>query len=160
MNRITTFSLFYLAVFLQAGAYGLTFMLPRLFSNFGANEKIVGAMLFITTISTLITVYYSGHLSDKFGRVRMLGIACIAIAVSLASFGMADGIGLLLIEASILLGFGWGLTYALPPIVLTRLVTADQRVRSFAILSVAVMAGFGLSPVLASISGEIWIFNS
>ena len=151
MPRQLTFALFFLAVFLQAGAYGLTFMLPRLFDAFEANEKTVGVMLLITTVATLITVYYAGHLSDLLGRVKLLGIACIAIAIALASYGFATGGGLLLIEASILLGFGWGLTYSLAPIVLTRLVTTDQRVRYFAILSVAVMAGFGLSPVLASV---------
>ncbi|GAA6193705.1 MFS transporter [Phaeobacter sp. NW0010-22] len=150
MNRLTMFTLFYLASFLQAGAYGLTFMLPRLFEGFGANEKIVGVMLFLTTISTLITVYYAGHLSDRFGRVRTLGVACLAIATALAAYGLADGIGGLLIFASVALGAGWGLTYALSPIVLTRLVTSDERVRYFAILSVALMAGFGLSPVMAS----------
>ena len=151
MPRQLTFALFFLAVFLQAGAYGLTFMLPRLFDAFEANEKTVGVMLLITTVATLITVYYAGHLSDWLGRVKLLGIACVAIAIALASYGFATGVGLLLIEASILLGFGWGLTYSLAPIVLTRLVTTDQRVRYFAILSVAVMAGFGLSPVLASV---------
>jgi MFS family permease len=59
-------------------------------------------------------------------------------------------VGIELILASILLGAGWGLTYALAPIVLTGLVKPDERVRYFAILSVAIMAGFGLSPVLAS----------
>ena len=39
MPRQLTFALFFLAVFLQAGAYGLTFMLPRLFDAFEANEK-------------------------------------------------------------------------------------------------------------------------
>lgn len=150
MSRLTTFALFYTACFLQAGAYGLTFMLPRLFASFGANEKIVGLMLFITTISTLITVYFAGHLSDRFGRVRTLGAACLAIAVSLAAYGAATQVGLLLTVASVCLGFGWGLTYALAPVVLTRLVSVEQRVRFFAILSVALMAGFGLSPVMAS----------
>lgn len=151
MTHSVTFALFFLAVFLQAGAYGLTFLLPRLFQAFGANEKVVGVMLLLTTVTTLITVYFSGHLSDRFGRVRMLAIACLAIAVALASYGIAQGVGPLLITASILLGFGWGLTYSLAPIVLTRLVAADQRVRFFAILSISVMAGFGLSPVLASV---------
>ena len=59
--------------------------------------------------------------------------------------------GPLLVLASVLLGFGWGLTYSLGPVVLTRLVTADERVPFFALLSVFVMAGFGLAPVLASI---------
>ncbi len=150
MNRLTMFALFYTASFLQAGAYGLTFMLPRLFETFGANEKVVGVTLFVTTIATLITVYYAGHLSDRFGRLRTLGVACLSIAAALTAYGLAEGVGALLIFASIAIGFGWGLTYALSPIVLTRLVTTAERVRYFAILSVALMAGFGLSPVMAS----------
>ncbi|MFC3119777.1 MFS transporter [Jhaorihella thermophila] len=102
-------SLFYVATFLQAGAYGLTFLLPRLFETFGANEKkVVGAMLFITTIATLVSVYYAGHLSDRFGRMRMLGIACLSIAAALAGYGLAGGVGALLILASVAIGFGWG----------------------------------------------------
>ena len=80
MSRRITFAVFFLAVFFQAGAYGLTFMLPRLFDVFGASEKTVGVMLFITAISTLITVYFSGHLSDVMGRLATLGLACLAIA--------------------------------------------------------------------------------
>jgi hypothetical protein len=73
MNRLTMFSLFYLASFFQSGAYGLTFMFPRLFEGFGSNEKVVGIMLFVTIISTLISVYFSGHLSGRIGRVFHLG---------------------------------------------------------------------------------------
>lgn len=150
MPRSAMFALFYLAVFLQAGAYGLTFMLPRLFAGFGADERVVGAMLLLTTISTLITVYGSGHLSDWFGRMRCLGGACISIALALACYGLAQGVGVVLILASLALGAGWALTYSLAPIAVTRLVAPEDRVRYFAILSVAVMAGFGLSPVMAA----------
>lgn len=151
MSRLMMFSLFYLANFLQAGAYGLTFMLPRLFASFDANEKMVGIMLFLTALSTLISVYFSGHLADKYGRLFVLGGACFSIAMALFSYGLASDVGMLLILASILMGAGWGLTYALAPIVLTGLVNAAERVRFFAILSVAIMGGFGLSPVLASV---------
>lgn len=150
LPRPAMFALFYLAVFLQAGAYGLTFMLPRLFAGFGADERVVGAMLLLTTLSTLITVYGSGHLSDWFGRMRCLGGACLSIALALACYGLAQGVGSVLVLASLALGAGWALTYSLAPIVVTRLVAAEDRVRYFAILSVAVMAGFGLSPVMAA----------
>jgi MFS family permease len=126
-------------------------MLPRLFQSFGANEKIVGWMLLITTVSTLVTVFFSGHLSDLFGRLRTLSMACIAISVALFMYGFTYTVGFGLITASFLLGLGWGLTYSLGPIVLTRLVSSDERVRFFTLLSVFVMAGFGLSPVLASV---------
>ena len=151
MSRSLTFAMYFLAIFLQAGAYGLTFMLPRLFAEFGASEKVVGAMLFVTAIATIVTVYFSGHISDKFGRLRALGIACIAIAVSLFLYGYVSSVGLGLLVASISLGFGWGLTYSLGPIVLTRLVSSEERVRFFTLLSIFVMAGFGLSPVFASV---------
>ena len=150
MPRRTVFALYFLAVFLQAGAYGLTFLLPDLFSQFQANEKNVGQMLAITALVTLITVYYSGHLSDRFGRVMTLAGGCFAIALALFLYGIANRTGPTLILASASLGAGWGLTYALAPVVLTRLVKAEERVRSFALLSIFVMAGFGLSPVMAS----------
>ena len=150
MSRLLLFILFFTAIFLQAGAYGLTFMLPRLFAAFGANEKTVGAMLFVTTVSTLITVYFSGHLADRFGRVHTLGLACAAIAVALLLYGRSQSAGPALVGASLLLGMGWGLTYSLAPVVLTRLVGTEERVRFFALLSVFVMAGFGLSPAMAA----------
>ncbi|CTQ57843.1 Arabinose efflux permease [Roseibium album] len=150
LSRISTFCVYLLAVFLQAGAYGLTFMLPRLYSGFGANEKAVGVSLFIATASTLLAVYYAGHLSDWFGRVATLGMACLSIGAALGLFGLAVTVGSLTVIASILLGAGWGLTYALAPVVLTRLVSAQERVRYFALHSVVLMAGFGLSPVMAA----------
>ena len=150
MSRFVTFVIFLIAVFLQAGAYGLTFLLPRLFERFGADEKAVGITLTVATVSTLITVYYAGHLSDWFGRVMTLAVACVLISASMALFGIADAMGPVPILASLLMGAGWGLTYALVPVVLTRLVTAEERVRYFAINSVVLMAGFGLSPVMAS----------
>ncbi|MDA0704732.1 MAG: MFS transporter [Proteobacteria bacterium] len=150
MSRLVLFVLFFAAVFLQAGAYGLTFMLPRLFGAFGANEKAVGGMLLVTAVSTLVAVFFSGHLADWFGRVRTLGLACASIALALFLYARSQSVGPALVGASVLLGAGWGLTYSLAPVVLTRLVRAGERVRYFALLSVFVMAGFGLSPVMAS----------
>jgi MFS family permease len=151
VSRAIVFCLYFAAIFLQAGAYGLTFMLPRLFDSLGANEKDVGWMLLPTAASTIVTVYFSGHLSDLFGRLRTLSGACIAISVSLFLYGSLYNIGVGLAMASLMLGFGWGLTYSLGPIVLTRLVSAEDRVRYFTLLSVFVMGGFGLAPVFASL---------
>lgn len=111
MPRVLVFFLYFVAIFLQAGAYGLTCMLARLFASFGANEKVVGAMLMVTTIATLITVYFSGHLSDLFGRLRTLWRACITISESLFLYGSVDTVRVYLVIASLLLGFGWGLAY-------------------------------------------------
>lgn len=140
-----------MAVFLQSGAYGMTFVLPELFQTFGANEKAVGSMLIISAIVTIISVYFSGYLSDYFGIFTTLALACVAIVLAMVLYATAFNIGLGLIIASVALGFGWGVTYSLAPIVLTKLVAPHERIRFFAILSVSLMAGFGLSPVIASV---------
>jgi MFS family permease len=150
MSRFVTLAFYFFAAFLQAGAYGLTFMLPRLFADFGANEKNVGVMLIVAAVATLLSVYFSGHLADRFGRVVTLGLAGYVIALGLFLFGWAQALGADLVLASILLGVGWGLSYTLTPVVLTRIIRQDERVRYFALLSVFIMAGFGLSPVMAS----------
>ena len=150
MSRLTVFTLFFVAVFLQSGTYGLTFMLPELFAVFNANEKVVGTMLIVTTVVTLITVYYSGHLSDLLGRMRTLGLSGYAIAAALIFYSMANGIGLSMIIASALIGFGWGLMYTLAPVVLTQISSAKHRVQIFSLYAVFLMSGFGLSPVFVS----------
>ncbi len=151
MSKFTILSLYFLAVFLQAGTYGLTFMLPKLFATFGANEKDVGAMLLITAVTTIISVYYSGHVTDLLGRMPTMSLSGFAIAAALFLFGSAQSLGGGLVIASALLGFGWSLFYAIGPIVLTRVTRPEERVRSFAMLSVFMMAGFGLSPVMVSL---------
>ena len=52
MNKKFTLATFFCAVFLQAGAYGLTFMLPRLFEGLRSDEKAVGTMLMSTAFAT------------------------------------------------------------------------------------------------------------
>lgn len=150
MSRKFILSLYFAACFVQSGTYGLTFLLPDLFQFFGANERNVGQMLAITAVATLMTVYFAGHLSDKIGRMKTLSLSGALVAASLILFSIANSVGLILILASIMLGFGWGLFYSLTPVVLTRITDAKERIRTFALLSMFIMGGFGTSPVLAA----------
>jgi len=143
-------TLYFLATFLQAGTYGLTFLLPPLFESFGANEKDVGTVLASTTASTLIVVLSLGHITERLGRVNTIVLASVLIAASLALFGQATQYGPMLFVAGLLLGAGWGLFYVLTPVVLAEITSKDDRVRAFTLLSVFIMAGFGLSPVLGA----------
>ena len=151
MSRSLTFGLYFLATFLLAGAYGLTFMLPKLFAGFGADEKYVGTMLLVTTFTTLLSVYYAGHITDRLGRMNTLSLSGVLIAIGLFLFGLVEGKGITVATASAALGAGWGLMYSLTPVVLTRVTAESDRVRYFSLFSVFMMAGFGLSPVMASL---------
>lgn len=150
MSRPWLLTVFFAAVLLQAGAYGLTFMLPDLFATFGGDEKLVGQMLAVTAVATLASVTLSGHMSDQIGRPNLLAIACICISAALYLFAKTSSVGLSLVSASILLGAGWGITYSLCPVVLSEVTHLHERVRYFSMLTVFVMAGFGSSPLIAA----------
>lgn len=157
MSRHFLFLLFFLSVFLQSTSYGLTFLLPDLFSVFGANEKDVGRMLLVTALVTVVAIYYSGHLTDYFGRMMILSLSGFAIAAALFLYSITETIGLAIYSASGLMGLGWGLFYTLAPIVLTRLCSNDSRVQMFSLYAVFLMVGFGLSPVFAFWLGALGI---
>lgn len=150
MPQRTILTFYFIATFLQAGTYGLTFLLPLLFKDFMANERDVGAVLMATTISTLVTVLYLGHITAVMGRINAIGLASVLIAVSLFIFGQASSFGPMLFVAGAILGAGWGIFYVLTPVVLTEITSKEDRIRIFTLLSVFIMAGFGLSPVLGS----------
>lgn len=74
MNLRQTLLLFFSATFLQAGSYGLVFLLPPLFEKFGGVEKDVGTVLGFTAISTLLTIVFLGHITAIFGLSYFIGL--------------------------------------------------------------------------------------
>ncbi len=151
MNLRLTLALFFIATFLQSGSYGLTFLLPPLFESFGAVEKDVGSVLAFTAASTIVTVIFLGYITASIGRVTSVVLSSTFISTSLFIFAATDTMGPIVFGAGILLGIGWGAFYVLTPIILTQITEQDQRIRIFTLLSVFIMAGFGLSPVAGAI---------
>lgn len=150
MNRNHFMALFFLAAFLQAGPYGLTFVLPPLFAGFNGSEADVGNTLALTAVSTLFIVMFSGHVTNRLGRMQTIAWSGAIIGLSLLLFATASRVGLQIYLAGSLLGLGWGLFYTLTPVALGQIIAPAERVRYFTLLSVFIMAGFGLAPVMGS----------
>ena len=146
-----TLIFFFAATFLQSGSYGLTFLLPPLFDTFGAVEKDVGNVLAFTAVATILTIVFLGHITASLGRMVSVILSSAFIAAALFIFAVIDTMGPMVFGAGILLGIGWGMFYVLTPIILTQITEKDQRIRVFTLLSVFIMAGFGLSPVAGAI---------
>ena len=150
MSKNLVLCLIFVATFFQSGAYGLTFLFPPLFEDFAANEKDVGSVLLAAAISTLIVIIFCGHLTSLIGRLQTLALSSLLVTVSLFMFGYADRFSIFLFVAGVLLGAGWGLFYALIPVVMSQLADGNNRIRYFSLQAAFMMAGFGLSPVFGN----------
>lgn len=151
MKRHLTLAEFFLRTSIQATSYGLSFLLPNLIKDIGGDERDVGLALLSAALATLVAAYYSGQATDLIGRMRVMALAGFFLAIGLLAFGTFTALSWHLWVGSFIWGLGWGFSYTLAPVVLAQIVHPAARMQMFALLSVFVTAGFGLSPVCATV---------
>lgn len=142
------FGLFCLASYLLSLSYGATFLLSLLIGSQGGNEHDAGSVISAAMLSTFAAVIVSGHLSDRLGAARSIALFGLLLVVASLGFALTPGFGNLLLFFGLLLGLGWGVFYALGPIIVASLVTPSQRAKYFALLSGSMMTGIGSGPLL------------
>jgi MFS family permease len=76
-----------------------------------------------------------------------LSLAATLVAVALVGFVLATKLGLIMGVSAVVFGIGWGLFFANKLVVLARISTNSQRFQLYTFLAIAIMAGYGLSPV-------------
>ena len=128
----------------------MVLLMPILFRNMGGNEQDVGLFQALIGLATITTVLFSGKFVDRFGQMNALALSGGILCVSLFQFASTNTLGLVTVIASLMLGIGWGLFGALKNVVLTLITKPHERLRHFSFMLIAMMAGFGLSPVAGS----------
>ncbi|MEM9497704.1 MAG: MFS transporter [Pseudomonadota bacterium] len=147
MKERLVIALFLAASLLVAGSYGMILMLPLRVQELGGDARDVGTLQLIIGGVAIATILVSGRMSDRIGQISSLALGACLVAIGLVLFVLTRDLGAGAWAASLLYGLGWGLYFAFKLSVLARLTTAETRFRVYALLSVAVMLGFGLWPV-------------
>lgn len=140
--------------FLLSIPYGATFLLALLVSARGGNAADAGLIISTAIVSTVVSVIFSGHVSDAIGAARTLAIAGLFLCASCVGFALVPGIGSGMQICGLLLGCGWGLFYTQGPIVVSGLVAAQRRAHHFEVLSGSMMSGMGVGPILGRITHQ------
>ncbi|MFO0997515.1 MAG: MFS transporter [Alphaproteobacteria bacterium] len=152
MSRAHIIVIVCLASFFCGAGYGATFLLPVLVESFGAGTELVGGVLAAAAVSTLLTVAYAGHVSDRIGRAPAVGLAGLLLAAANAAFALSGGHPGLLLAGGIVIGIGWGLFYCLSAIILAVLIEPESRARMFLVSHACLMGGIGSAPLLAPLA--------
>lgn len=155
MSRARIIVIVCLASFFCGAGYGATFLLPVLVETFGAGPELVGSVLGAAALSTLLTVAYAGHISDRIGRAPAVGLAGLLLAAANAGFALSGGHPAVLLLAGVVAGIGWGLFYCLSAIILAVLVDPEARARMFLVSHACLMGGIGSAPLLAPLAASV-----
>ena len=145
---IRDFAVLCLGGFLMSIAYGVTFLIPLLVEMSGGDEAQAGLIISAATLSTVLLVILSGHISDLIGPSRAVAIASIFLALSGMGFAFVPSVGAGIMLVGLTLGVGWGTFYSLGPILVASIIEPARRIRFFALLSGSMMAGIGVGPII------------
>ncbi len=119
-------------------------MLPYFVTHFGASPFVVGVLFGTFSFCQLVTAPLWGHVSDRFGRKRVLIISQIGATIGWAMLAFAPGIGLVFV-ARIIEGISGG-NISITQAYVADLVEAKDRSRAFGLIGAMFGAGMIFGP--------------
>ncbi len=144
-------------VFLLAGisslayflAIGMTIPVLPLFviHGLGGNNFTVGVVVGIFAVTAVIARPVAGRLGNRLGRRILVVAGAVLIALSVALYGLAGGVGVLLL-LRLLGGFGEGAFFTGSSTLVADMAPPERRAEALSYFSVALFAGLGLGPTI------------
>jgi MFS family permease len=148
----------FLTVFVDLVGFGIVLpLLPIYADRFGATGTQIGILVLSYSAAQLLLAPVWGHLSDRFGRRRILIIGLLGSAVSYVVFAFAGSIVVLLLSR-VMAGVG-GANIPVAQAYVADVTPAEDRAGSMGLIGAAFGLGFIFGPaiggVLAPISVEL-----
>lgn len=126
-------------------------LIPDWSAHLGITNKGLFFMTF--TIASVLIRFFTGKVSDKYGRIPVIRIALLVLGISLVMMGMATTVSTLLV-ASALFGIGTGVLSPANNAWTADLSHPEHRGKAVATMYIALEAGIGLGALFAG-----WIFK-
>jgi len=141
-----------IVTFLGYISYGAVLtLIPDWSAHLGVSNK--GIFFIVFTVSSLLVRLIAGRISDRKGRVYVLRIGLLLIAISVAMLGGASSVTVLMAGAFVY-GIGTGLFSPASSAWTADLSDEEHRGRAMATMYIALEAGIGLGALIAG-----WIFR-
>jgi len=132
-------------------SYGVILTVIGDWSQFlGTSNK--GLFFMVFTLASLLIRFVAGRASDQYGRVLIIKISLVLLAISLLGIGMANS-SFILMGASVLYGIATGMLSPAANAWTIDLSDPDHRGKAMATMYIALEAGIGIGALLAG-----WLF--
>jgi MFS family permease len=130
-------------------AYGMLLLLPLYVQRLGGNESDFGIVMASATITAAVSIGLVIRYPEALRANVVLAIAVLLYGFGAAGAALVRGTWLPLIGIGLLLGTAWAVVYAASPMVMSEMVTDQERVTHFGYLTGTQQLGIGVGPVLA-----------
>ena len=113
----------------------------------GGNNLTVGIVVGIFALSAVIARPVAGRLGNRLGRRILVVTGALLVAVSVALYGFAGGLGVLLL-LRLVSGLGEGSFFTGSSTLVADMAPPERRTQALSYFSVALFAGLGLGPLI------------
>ena len=128
-----------------------SFVLPVLLPLWHLSPSAGGLLATVTLLSSAAGGWLAGLLSDRLGRVRVLQVTIVWMALSAMSCGLAQGYEQMFV-ARMIQGFGFGAEWAVGAVFMGEIATAAARGRLVGTAQSAWAVGWGLAAATSTIA--------
>jgi MFS family permease len=130
-------------------AYGMLLLLPLYVQKLGGNEADFGIVMASASVTAAVSIGLVIRYPEALRANVVLAIAVLLYGFGAAGAALVRGTWLPLIGIGLLLGTAWAVVYAASPMVMSEMVTDQERVIHFGYLTGTQQLGIGVGPVVA-----------
>jgi MFS family permease len=135
-------------------AYGMLLLLPLYVQQLGGNEANFGVVLSAATATTVLCIGLLIRYPDALRPHAVVAIAIALYGLGAAGASFVTGMWTPLVAVGVLLGTAWAVVYTATPMVMSEMVTDEERATYFGYLTGTQQVGIGAGPVVARVLVE------
>ena len=132
-----------------SAAFGMLLLLPLYVQKLGGDEADFGIVMASATVTAALAIGLVIRYPQALRANVVLALAVLSYGLGAAGAALVNDSWVPLVGIGLLLGTAWAVVYAASPMVMSEMVTDEERVTYFGYLTGTQQLGIGVGPVVA-----------
>jgi MFS family permease len=132
-----------------SAAFGMLLLLPLYVQKLGGDEADFGIVMASATVTAALAIGFVIRYPQALRANVVLALAVLSYGLGAVGAALVNDSWVPLVGIGLLLGTAWAVVYAASPMVMSEMVTDEERVTYFGYLTGTQQLGIGAGPVVA-----------